>query len=127
MRYQRAHNGGHQAIFFYKFPLTAIASILHRISGVILFLLIPFILWVFATSLNSQAGFQQVMSCFDRFAIKFLIWVILSALCYHLIAGVKHLLMDMGFAETLKGARAASASVIIVSVLVMICMGVKLL
>jgi len=127
MRYQRAHNGGHQAIFFYKFPLMAIASILHRISGVILFLFIPFMLWVFATSMNSRVGFQQVMYCFDRFTLKFFIWVMLSALVYHLLAGVRHLFMDMGFAETLKGARASSAFVIIVSVLVMIWMGVRLL
>ena len=127
MRYKRAHNGGHQAIFFYKFPLMAIASILHRISGVILFLFIPFVLWVLATSLSSSAGFQHVSTYFDSFAIRFFVWVMLSALIYHLLAGIKHLLMDMGFAETLKSARAASAFVIIVSVIVMIWMGVKLL
>lgn len=127
MRYQRAHNGGHQAIFFYKFPLMAIASILHRISGVILFLFIPFVLWVLATSLSSPAGFQQVSTFFDCFAVKFFAWVMLSALVYHLLAGIKHLFMDMGFAETLKGGRSASAFVIIVSVLIMIWMGVKLL
>ena len=127
MRYQRAHNGGHQAIFFYKFPLMAIASILHRVSGVILFLFIPFMLWVLATSLSSPAGFHQVTTFFGYFAVKFLVWLLLSALVYHLLAGIKHLFMDMGFAETVKGARAASAFVIIVSILLIIWMGVKLL
>lgn len=83
----------------------AIASILHRISGLVLFLLIPVILYALQQSLASEQGFQSV---FDNIAVRFLVWVFVAGILYHFIAGMKHLFADMGMAEELQSGRTAS-------------------
>ena len=87
------------------FPITAIASILHRISGVALFLLTPLVIWLWAQTLLSAAGSAQVQALTQSFWMKFLLWAFLSSLIYHLIAGVKHLFLDLGFGESIAAAR----------------------
>ena len=87
------------------FPITAIASILHRISGVALFLLTPLVIWLWAQTLLSAAGSAQVQALIQAFWLKFLLWAFLSSLIYHLIAGVKHLFLDLGFGESIAAAR----------------------
>jgi len=77
-----------------KFPSTAIASILHRISGVILFFAIPVLLCALDCSLQSEEGFMDVSSFFNNTFFKFIVWGMICAFIYHLIAGVRHLLMD---------------------------------
>jgi len=87
----------------------AIASILHRISGVILFLLIPALLYVLQHSLASQEGFDMVrQDVFGNICVRFMVWVFLSGLIYHLFAGIKHLLADVGIAEELQSGRNAA-------------------
>lgn len=85
-------------------PLPAIISILHRISGIFVFLGVAVLLYLFDLSLQSEAGFGQVLEILSHSLSKFLVWAILASLLYHLIAGLKHLLMDMGVGETLHGA-----------------------
>ncbi|WP_035387388.1 succinate dehydrogenase cytochrome b556 subunit [Ferrimonas senticii] len=82
-----------------QFPATAIASILHRVSGVITFVALAILLWLLATSLQSASGFDQVSQLLSSFPVKLILWAILTALAYHLCAGVRHLLMDMGHFE----------------------------
>jgi succinate dehydrogenase / fumarate reductase cytochrome b subunit len=77
------------------------ASILHRISGVIMVFAIGILLWTLSTSLSSAEGFSQIQSFLDDFFFKFIIFGCLSALTYHLLAGVRHLLMDLGHFEEL--------------------------
>lgn len=115
-----------QAVLKYRYPVTAIASVLHRISGVILFLLIPLLLWVLAKSLGSPAGFQAVQSALSNPFLLVLLWVSLAALLYHLLAGIRHIIMDIGFAESLKGGRAGAYAVIIIAVVLIILAGVWL-
>lgn len=87
-----------------KFPLPAIISILHRISGVGLFLGIGIILYFLQLSLESEAGFERVLELLRATPVKIMIWLILAGLLYHLIAGIKHLLMDWGLGESREGA-----------------------
>lgn len=122
----RPRNIGLGAISQYRFPITAIASILHRISGLLLFLFIPFLLWVFAISLHSEDGFISVQQCFASGVAKFFVWVFLSALAYHFIAGVKHLFMDVGFFEENCSGKAASITVLILSLIAVVLLGVWL-
>jgi succinate dehydrogenase / fumarate reductase cytochrome b subunit len=97
---------------------------LHRISGFILFLLIPLLLWM-AHSASTAAGFMHLQDCFRSPVLKFFVWAMLAALSYHLLAGIKHLLMDSHvLSEDLKGARAASKVVIILAVVLSIIGGV---
>ena len=91
-----------------KLPITAYTSILHRISGVILFVGIAVLLFGLDKSLASEEGFAQVKECLTSPLAKFVIWGLLSALLYHLVAGVRHLIMDMGIGETLEGGKLGS-------------------
>ncbi|TXR40832.1 succinate dehydrogenase, cytochrome b556 subunit [Ectopseudomonas mendocina] len=107
-----------------KLPVTAYTSILHRISGVILFVAIAILLFGLDKSLTSEEGFVQVKECLASPLAKFVIWGLLSALLYHLVAGVRHLIMDMGIGETLEGGKLGSKIVIAVAAVVIVLLGV---
>ncbi len=109
-----------------KLPLAAITSITHRISGVIMFVGIGILLWMLELSLSGEAGFNRLQELLTSPLLTFVVWGVLSALAYHLIAGVKHLLMDAGIGETKEGAPRGATSVIIVSVLIILALGVWL-
>ncbi len=84
-----------------RFPVTAIASILHRVSGVITFVAVGILLWLLSISLSSPMGFMEATDIVDGFFVKFILWGILTALAYHIVGGVRHLLMDLGHFEEL--------------------------
>lgn len=107
-----------------KLPVTAYTSILHRISGVILFLGIAVLLFALDKSLASEEGFEQVKACLASPLAKLVIWGLLSALLYHLVAGVRHLIMDLGIGETLEGGKLGSKIVLVVSALLIVLVGV---
>ena len=88
-----------------KLPITAYTSILHRISGVILFVGVAILLLALDASLSSAEGFEEVKAYLNSPLAKLVIWVLLSALLYHLVAGVRHLIMDSGHGETLEGGK----------------------
>jgi len=106
-----------------KMPITAILSILHRISGVIIFLGMPILLWMFGKSLASAAEFQSLLSLLDNIFLKIIFLGIITALGYHVIAGIKHLIMDRGIGETLEGAKVAGRLVMIATLILVIFMG----
>lgn len=108
----------------YKFPNTAIVSILHRISGVILFLFTPFLLWALDKSLQSGEQFQALLRSFDNLAMKFILWIFLAAVIVHLIAGIRHLLMDMGFGESHQGGRVGANIVFVLSAVFILLAGI---
>ncbi len=84
-------------------PFQALVSITHRITGVISFVGIGILLYMLDVSLESEAGFAGLKELMDLFLVKFVIWGVTAALIYHTIAGVKHLIMDIGIGETLEG------------------------
>ncbi len=106
-----------------KFPITAISSILHRVSGFVLFLLIPLFLWGFALSMDSE-GFDHlstgVKTCWVMGLIE---WVLLSGLIFHIVAGIRHLCMDMGYFEGKESGKLSALSVIIISAVLIIAAG----
>ena len=104
-------------------PLAALTSITHRISGVILFAGIAILLWLFQRSLETEASFNEVRAFFESPLLKFIVWGTLSALCYHMVAGVKHLLLDAGIGETREGGPLGARIVIAVSAVLIIMMG----
>ncbi|MDH0896201.1 MULTISPECIES: succinate dehydrogenase, cytochrome b556 subunit [unclassified Pseudomonas] len=107
-----------------KLPITAYTSILHRVSGVILFLGIVIVLFALDKSLASEEGFAEVQACLASPLAKLIIWGLLSALLYHLVAGVRHLIMDLGVGESLEGGKLGSKIVIAVSVVIIVLAGV---
>jgi succinate dehydrogenase / fumarate reductase cytochrome b subunit len=96
----------------------AIASILHRLSGVVVFLLVPVLLWILDKSLSSSEGFDYVKNViFGNIFVRLIVWVFVAGLIYHFIAGVKHLLADLGIAEELQSGRMAATISLVLSVI----------
>ena len=112
-------------LFTIHFPIPAIISILHRISGAFLFLLIPFVLWGFAYSLTPD-GFDVWQGWFSSLSIRFLFWLFFIPFCFHLVAGLRHLLMDIHIGDSLKGGRRFAQLVLIVSIVLIIMAGIWL-
>lgn len=84
-------------IVTYRLPLAGIVSILHRISGALMFLLMPFIIWMFDTSVSSEISFDEFTSVFRGgfgWFFKLLALGLIWAYLHHFIAGVRHLIMD---------------------------------
>lgn len=92
-------------LFTFQYPLTAITSILHRLSGIFVFIFVPFILWLFEVSVSTVEGFEHIQLVLTNVVLKFIVWLILVALGYHLLAGIRHLLMDVGVGEELRSAQ----------------------
>jgi succinate dehydrogenase / fumarate reductase cytochrome b subunit len=105
-------------------PITAIASILHRITGVMLFVAVGFLVWALSLSLESRQGFDQTVAVMTHPLAKLITWGILSLVVYHLFAGIKHLIMDAGFAETKEGGPLAAKITLVLTVIVILLMGV---
>ena len=106
----------------FKFPLTALVSIAHRISGVLMFLLIPIALYQLHVLLSSSLS-TGLMS-HQGFVMKLFIWVTLVATIYHVIAGARHLLMDLGFGESFSAATKSAAVIFVLLVLSIVFVGV---
>ena len=100
----------------YRMPLAAIVSILHRISGALMFLLLPVVLWAFELSLRSAQGFAQVASVLASAPMKLLGLVLFWGIAQHFCAGLRHLASDVcpRFVTRQAGRRSA-ATVLVVS------------
>ena len=107
-----------------KFPLPAISSILHRISGAFIFVGIAFLLYILELSLRSESGFALVLELLDHFLVKLFAWAILAGLLFHLIAGFKHLLMDLGIGESFEAGLLGARLVFAVSIIAAAVAGV---
>ena len=126
MKDRRPTNIDLNSLMAYAFPLPAVTSILHRISGFAVFLMIPLLLWLLEASLQSELRFASVVELLDGGVVKFVVWLTLCGLFYHLFAGVKHVLMDLGIGETLAGARQGSWLVLGLSAVTAVVLGVWL-
>ena len=111
-------------LYAFQFPITAIASILHRVAGVILFFGSFILLALLSLSLESEASFTSVLQVLENPLMGFVIWGILATLAYHFTAGIKHLLMDVGYGETLKSGQLFAKVAMSVSGFLMVLAGV---
>ena len=108
-----------------QFPLPALTSITHRITGVILFIGLIFAFWALDKSLSSPAGFEAVRDALaNNFLVKLIAWGLLSALAFHFVAGIKHLLMDIDIGVTLEGGIKKAQITVVVSAVLIILAGV---
>ncbi|MHA7878199.1 MAG: succinate dehydrogenase, cytochrome b556 subunit [Saccharospirillum sp.] len=107
-----------------QFPIASITSIIHRITGVALFFAVGFAMWALSTSLESNQGFNQVAQVLTHPFAKFITWGILSLIVYHLFAGIKHLVMDAGYAETKEGGPLAAKITLGLTIVAIVLMGV---
>jgi succinate dehydrogenase / fumarate reductase cytochrome b subunit len=108
-----------------KFPVTAIASITHRVTGVAIFLALPILLWMLDRSLASPESFADLKELMTTsLLVKLVVWGILSVLLYHLVAGIRHLIMDTGVGESLEGGRRGAKLAFIISAVLILLVGV---
>ena len=114
-------------LFAIRQPLPAIVSILHRISGALLFLVgIPLLLWYVQRSLASPEDFQAVMAPFATLLGKLVLLVLAWAYVFHLLAGLRHLGLDLHIGIRLQPARSSAAVVLVLSILVALIIAVRL-
>jgi succinate dehydrogenase / fumarate reductase cytochrome b subunit len=80
-------------------PITSYVSILHRVSGVIMFFAVAVLLWLLESSLASEASFNELSNLFNNPLCQIIVWGTLAALAYHSVAGMRHMIMDFGVGE----------------------------
>lgn len=107
-------------------PAAAISSILHRASGVIMLFAVVLLVWALAVSLQSAEGFATVHELFSGWFAKFIAWGILTALGYHILAGIRHMVMDMGYWEELNSGRISAIASFVLAIILSILAGVWL-
>ncbi len=103
------------------FPLPAIVSLLHRISGFALFGVLPLLLWAWQQSLASPEAFHALI---DALPFRLAAILVLAGVIYHLVAGIRHLLMDAGIGETLAGGRRFAWATLVISAALVAVTGV---
>jgi succinate dehydrogenase / fumarate reductase cytochrome b subunit len=107
-----------------QLPLPALVSILTRASGVFIFLGMAVMLWLLDLSLSSAAGFAEAQQLLDTVLAKLLVWSIVSGVIYHALAGIKHLVADIGIGETLEGGILGARLVILGSAVLIALAGI---
>jgi succinate dehydrogenase / fumarate reductase, cytochrome b subunit len=117
----------------YKLPPAALVSILHRLSGLLMFVLMPFIIWMFDTSLTSEISYSQFTSVFTggygflpAWFIKIVVLGLIWAYLHHFIAGLRHLWMDATHAVTKEFGRISALVTLGLSIALTLALGFKL-
>jgi succinate dehydrogenase / fumarate reductase, cytochrome b subunit len=117
----------------YRLPPAGIVSILHRISGAIMFLLLPFIIWMFDTSISSEISFARFTSLFTAGAgfipgwfVKLVALALIWAYLHHFIAGLRHLWMDINHAVSKEFGRSSALVTLSLGSLLTLALGLKL-
>ncbi len=117
----------------YRLPPAGIVSILHRVSGAMMFLLLPFVIWLFDNSLTSEISFDRFTSAFNAgigfvpgWFVKLVCLGLIWAYLHHFIAGVRHLWMDMTHSVTKEQGHSSAIITLALSLLLTLLLGAKL-
>ena len=117
----------------YRLPAAGIVSILHRISGAVMFVVLPLIVWLFDTSVSSEISFARFKAAFNvglgvapGWFIKLLVLALIWAYLHHLIAGVRHLYMDMRHAVSKEFGKSSAIATLVLSLGLTVILGAKL-
>lgn len=120
-------------IVSYRLPLAGVVSILHRISGALMFVLLPFVIWLFDNSLTSEISFDRFASAFTAgigfvpgWFVKLVCLALIWAYLHHLIAGLRFLWMDVTHQMSKEQGRQSAAITLALSVLLTVALGAKL-
>ena len=117
----------------YRLPAAGWVSILHRVSGVMMFALMPFIIWMFDTSISSEISFSRFTNAFSvgMLGLPGFVWKLLAlgliwAYLHHLIAGIRHLYMDVQHAVSKEFGRSSALATLGLSIALTLVLGAKL-
>ncbi|NOY66215.1 MAG: succinate dehydrogenase, cytochrome b556 subunit [Gammaproteobacteria bacterium] len=100
-------------LFKIKFPLTAIASILHRVAGVLMIFSLPLLIYMFNLSLQDKASFDQAISIASHPLASILLYILLWSISHHFFAGIRYFLIDF---DCISGKQSSRNSAIIIIV-----------
>lgn len=120
------HRPKHLALHLIKLPPSGIVSILHRISGMLLFFALPLLLLMLQYSLRSIETYTQLMNVLAHPIIKLMLIGLLWAFLHHFFAGLRYLAIDVHFLSSLAQSRASSKLVLFVSLILTILIGAQL-
>ena len=116
-----------QILFAYRLPLAGRTSILHRVSGVLLFVSLPFLLYLFEQSLTSETSFGVFKALLSNVIVKIIALVLAWAFLHHFCAGIRCLVMDVNHkAVTKQNGRSTAMVVLGVSLILTIAFALKL-
>ena len=108
-----------------SYPITAIASITHRVCGVIVWVGIGFFLAAASLALESEQGFKQLAELLSsNFLVQFIAWGLGSATGYYCVGSLKHIIQDMGYFEDFEGGQMISTLALVLGGLISIGTGV---
>jgi succinate dehydrogenase / fumarate reductase cytochrome b subunit len=117
----------------YRLPLAGVVSILHRVSGLLMFVLLPFIIWLFDNSLTSEISYERFTSAFvagigfvPAWMVKLVVLALIWSFLHHAIAGVRHLWMDMTHSVTKEQGRVSAVVTLVASLVLTVLLGAKL-
>ena len=117
----------------YRLPAAGIVSILHRISGAVMFLLLPFIIWMFDTSVSSEISFARFTAAFNigigfvpGILVKLTALALIWAYLHHMIAGLRHLYMDARHAVSKEFGKSSAVVTLVLSLGLTAVLGAKL-
>ena len=117
----------------YRLPPAGVVSILHRVSGGLMFVLLPFIIWLFDASVTSEISFERFASAFvagigwlPGWLIKLVALALIWAYLHHFIAGVRHLWMDATHSVSKEFGHASALVTLASSAVLTVALGAKL-
>ena len=110
----------------YRLPLAGFVSILHRVSGIVMFLLLPFILFLLDKSLTSELSFAELQGLASGVFVKLVILALSWAFLHHFCAGVRHLFMDFHYGLDKHTARHSAVGVLALSLTLTALVALKL-
>jgi succinate dehydrogenase / fumarate reductase cytochrome b subunit len=113
-------------LFTIRLPINAIVSIMHRMSGMALFLMIPALLWALNASVQSTQTYVDLTLTFKHWLVKLLLIALSWAFFHHFYAGLRHLAMDVHWMTTLQKARLSSRLVLVLVAVSVILFAVKI-
>jgi succinate dehydrogenase / fumarate reductase, cytochrome b subunit len=116
-----------QILTAYRLPLAGRVSILHRVSGALLFVFLPFLLYLFDQSLTSELSFEVFKAFLGNPIVKIITLLLAWAFLFHFCAGIRHLVMDTNHnAVSKESGKRTSVVVIVVSSLLTLAVAAKL-
>jgi succinate dehydrogenase / fumarate reductase cytochrome b subunit len=113
-------------LYHYRLPAAGVVSILHRISGALMFLLLPFTLYLLERSLTSESSYEAMRAFASQWFIKLIILALSWAYLHHFLAGIRHLFMDMHYMLTKDGSRNSAMTVLALSLFLTLLVALKL-
>ena len=120
------HRPKHLALHLIKLPLPGFVSVLHRISGLLLFVALPLLLLMLQYSLRSIETYTQLLAVLAHPLAKLMLLGVLWAFLHHFCAGLRYLAIDLDYGVKLAQARASSKAVLAVSLVLTVLLGAKL-